>query len=319
MENYYNNFNLIKLLIKWKTHLIIIIIISVILAVIFSSPWFITPKFKSTAIVYPANISPYSEETETEQMLQLLQSMDIKDSIIKKFDLPKHYKIDSNYKYFYTTLLYEYSQNVSINKTPYESVEIEVLDKDPKIACDIVNSIIDFYNTMVRKMHNDKYTEVIKMYKSQLIDKRKRIDSLEVKLKNFSTKYGLIEYGSQSLEVTKGLLKTVYGSNAASINTKEVLKLKSNLQEKGGELITLTEMLVNENKEFSILNVEYEQVLRFYTDELTYANVVSKPFPADKKAYPTRWLIVVLSAMATLFLSIVVISIIENYKSFIKQ
>jgi capsular polysaccharide biosynthesis protein len=319
MENYYNNFDLIKLLIKWKIHLVIIVIISVILAIIFSSPWFITPKYKSSAIVYPANISPYSEETETEQMLQLLQSMDIKDSIIKKFDLPKHYKIDSSYKYFYSTLIYEYGQNVIINKTPYESVEIEVLDKDPRIACDMVNSIIDFYNIMVRKMHNDKYTEVIKMFKSQLINKRKRIDSLEVMLKDLSTKYGLIEYGSQSLEVTKGLLKTVYGSNAASINTKEVLKLKNNLQEKGGGLITLTEMLVNENKEFSILNVEYEQVLRFYTDELTYANVVSKPFPSDKKAYPIRWLIVVLSAMVTLFLSIVVILIIENYKSFIKQ
>ena len=319
MENYYNNFNLIKLLIKWKIHLVIIVIISVILAVIFSSPWFITPKYKSSAIVYPANISPYSEETETEQMLQLLQSMDIKDSIIKKFDLPKHYKIDSTYKYFYSTLLYEYGQNVIINKTPYESIEIEVLDKDPQIACEMVNSIIDFYNIMVRKMHNDKYAEVIKMFKSQLINKRKRIDSLEVMLKDLSTKYGLIEYGSQSPEVTKGLLKTVYGSNAASINTKEVLKLKNNLQEKGGGLITLTEMLVNENKEFSILNVEYEQVLRFYTDELTYANVVSKPFPADKKAYPVRWLIVVLSAMVTLFLSIVVILIIENYKSFIKQ
>ena len=62
MENYFNNTNLINLLIKYRLHLVIILIAAVVLGVVFSSPLFITPKFKSYAIVYPANISPYSEE-----------------------------------------------------------------------------------------------------------------------------------------------------------------------------------------------------------------------------------------------------------------
>ncbi len=87
-----------------------LIVLAGVLAAVFSSAWFITPMFKSYTIVYPANITPYSEESETEQMLQLLQSRDIKDSVIKEFDLAKHYEIDSSYKYFYTTLLYESSK-----------------------------------------------------------------------------------------------------------------------------------------------------------------------------------------------------------------
>ena len=100
MEKYFNNTNLINLLLKWRIHLIVILIAALVLAVTFSSPFFITPKFKSIAVIYPANVSPYSEESETEQMFQILQSQDIMDSVIIKFNLSEHYKIAKDYKYF---------------------------------------------------------------------------------------------------------------------------------------------------------------------------------------------------------------------------
>ena len=53
---------------KWQGF--IFWLLSAILAGVFSGPTFITPKFESHAIVYPANIEPYSDESETEQMLQ---------------------------------------------------------------------------------------------------------------------------------------------------------------------------------------------------------------------------------------------------------
>jgi len=90
MERYFNNTNLINLLLKWRIHLMVILAVALVLAVIFSSPFFITPKFKSVGVVYPANVSPYSEESETEQMFQILQSQDIMDSVITKYDLSKH-------------------------------------------------------------------------------------------------------------------------------------------------------------------------------------------------------------------------------------
>ena len=38
---------------------------------------------KSTAIVYPVNLSEYSEESYTEQMLEILNSGDIRDDLIE--------------------------------------------------------------------------------------------------------------------------------------------------------------------------------------------------------------------------------------------
>ncbi|MDZ7741391.1 MAG: hypothetical protein U5Q03_06505 [Bacteroidota bacterium] len=316
MEKYFDNRNLLRLLIKWRYHIATITILAGVFAVIFSSPWFITPLYKSYTVVYPSNITPYSEESETEQMLQLLQSKEIKDSVIKKFNLAGHYEIDSSYEYFYSTLLYEYSQHISIKKTPYESVEIEVMDKDPVIAMQIVNAIMDFYNKKVRKVHTEKWMEVVKLYNDQLILKKDYIDSLRNIMTELGMDYGLYEYESQSEEITKGFLGTFEGSGNSRINKKEVERLNENMKMKSGDLISTVELLRQEARTYADIKLDYEQARRFVTDKLTYANVITPPFPADKKSYPIRWLILVITMVATFFLTLIVILVIENYHVF---
>ena len=306
------------MLFKWKWHLGVILLASVILAAIFSSPFFITPKFKSFAVVYPANISEYSDESETEQMFQILQSQDIKDSLIKKFNLPEHYEIDPSYKYFRTAINYEYGQNVNINKTPYDAIRIEVLDKDPQVAADMVNAIIDFFNLKVRAMHRSKYYEVILMYENLLAQKQKNIDEIQDELIELSTEYGLLSYDQTSEQIMRGYLQTITGANKSNINMKEVNRLKENMEKYGGELIILVESLKLEVKTYATFKVEYEDTWRFYYADLTYSNVITSPFPSDKKASPIRWLIVALTAMVTFFFSLILVLIIENYRSYLK-
>ena len=314
MEKYFNNTNLINLLLKWRIHLMVILGVALVLAVIFSSPFFITPKFKSIAVIYPANVSPYSEESETEQMYQVLQSQDITDSVIAKFNLSEHYKISPDYKYYKTALYYEYSQNIKIEKTPYDAVSIEALDKDPEMACKIVEAIIDFYNQKVRVMHNAKYFEVMDMYKLLLAKKQEDIDSLKRALYNLSVESGLLGYDQSSEEIMRGYLRTVTSGAAGNINTSEVKRLKENMERKGGDLILITERIKHEANSYSAFKVEYEDALRFYQAKLTYCNVITRPFPADKKSYPVRCLIVAMTMILTFFFSIVVILMVENLR-----
>jgi capsular polysaccharide biosynthesis protein len=314
MEKYFNNTNLINLLLKWRIHLIVILALALVLAVIFSGPLFITPKFKSVAVIYPANVSPYSEESETEQMYQILQSQDITDSVINKFNLPEHYKISRNYKHFKTAIYYEFSQNIKIEKTPYDAVRIEALDKDPEMACNIVNAIIDFYNKKVRYMHNAKYYEVMDMYSQLLVKKEKDIDSLKTALYNLSVQSGLLGYDQSSEEIMRGYLRTVTTGAAANINSGEVKRLKENMEKVGGDLILLTESIKNEARAYTAFKVQYEDALRFYDAKLTYCNVITSPFPADKKSYPVRWLIVAMTFILTFFFAIVVILMVENLR-----
>ncbi len=313
MGIFFNSSELLSLINKWKIHLLVIVGLAAVLAVVFSGPTFITPLFKSTAVLYPANVESYSEESETEQMLQIFQSQDITDSIINKYKLDDHYEIDKDYKYYKTVLYYEYSEKVKIGKTPFESVLIEVLDKSPDTASQIVQSIINFYDKKVGRLHKTKYREVANMYRIQLMQKEESIDSLKNILRVLGEEYGIIEYNNQSQEIMEGYLGTFDG-NSSKINNKEVERLKSNMESHSGQLLEVIEMLQSEARSYVVVKLDYEMALRFLASDMTYSNIISSPFVSDKKEYPVRWIIVVVSVIAALVFSMLVIIIIENKK-----
>ena len=215
--------------------------------------------------------------------------------------------------------MWEYSQNVKIGKTPYEGVSIEVLDKDPQMASDMVNSIMDYYNKKVKQLHEIKFGEVVKMYERAINKKGNYIDSLENRFYELSAEYGLLDYTSQSREIARGYLKTIDGSGSSHINSKEVLRLKENIEKKGGEFIYLQYSLEQEAVRFSTLKMDYDQAVMDFDRQFSYTNIITKPFVADKKAYPVRWIIVVISAIASFFIAFLVILIIENYKGMAKH
>ncbi len=314
MENYFSNIHLMRIFVRWKWHLIIIASVAALFAFIFSGSFFIKPKFKSFALIYPSNIAPYSDESESEQMLQWLQSRDIRDSVIRKFDLPKHYKIDTNYRFFQSTMANLYNENVKINKTQWESIEIEVMDTDPAMADDMVLAIIEFCNKKIQNIHREKYFEVVLSIGRTLQVQKAQLDSVEKQLSNLRINYELIDYESQAREITRGYLRTVDGSNSTNINMKDVLRLKTNFEQKSGEMAILTQRRNDILRNYAEFELKYDQAFYDAQKEFTYTNVVTPPVVADKKTYPVRWLIVLYAMVASVFFSVVVISVIENRK-----
>ena len=99
-----NALELLNVANRWKWHLVIVAAIALVVSVIFSGPAFITPKYKSFAIVYPGNLVAYSTESHTEQMVQLLESSFIRDKVIAQFHLAERYKIDTTAETWQTEL-----------------------------------------------------------------------------------------------------------------------------------------------------------------------------------------------------------------------
>lgn len=307
MDNNFNNLSLVQLIYKWKWHIIVITLAAAVCGAIFSSSTFITPLYKSEAIAYPANISPYSDESETEQMLQIINSQSIIDSIVEKYDLWTDYKIDRNYQYAKTYLMLEYHDRIKISKTPYEAVSIVVNDKDPQVACDIAKDILYFYDQKVAQLHRDKVSEVVAMYEWQLTQKQRGIEELKSQLTELGTLYGVSDYTGQAREVTRGYIN---GSARAT-------ELKNNLELYGPATIDLETRIIAESNNYATIAMDYEQELRFFNSNLTYSNIVTEPYPADKKSYPVRWVVVALSGLAALLLTILVLFVIENRKKFV--
>jgi uncharacterized protein involved in exopolysaccharide biosynthesis len=309
-ENEFNTGSLYHLALKWRWHLIAIAIISGLASTIFSSGAFIEPKFKSTAVVYPVNIVPYSNESATEQLLQLFQSADVKNKIIEKFDLANHYGIGDNSKEPNSKLILEFNDNVAISKTEFESVNIEVLDKDPVKACAMVNEIISETNLKLRQLQREKSMEMHAMYANQLKLKQLEIDTLKAQISKLRTENNFIDIGSQAREVTRGIINSKNG---------EASRLSGKIQEIGAEFTSLNTRLDAALAYYTKIKGTYDDITGDLNKELTYTNVVTKPFVADTKAYPIRWIIVLSSIIASLFLGFIIISVSEGKKKNFKQ
>ena len=206
MNNYFDNTPLLQTISKWKWHIIIITVIAAILGAIFSGSQFITPLYKSEATIYPTHTESYSDETVTEQMLQVMQSQEIMDSVVEKFDLMKHYNIDKSYKYWKTALVGEYRTNVSISRTPYDAVIIKVYDKDPEIAYAMVYEIFDQYCKMYKRILKAQRKEQADFFHSTLEENEAFIDSLINRLSEIGQIHGVYEVPSQSREITRAFL-----------------------------------------------------------------------------------------------------------------
>lgn len=299
MSKYFNNLPLLKVILKWKWHICSVTALAIIAGAVFSGPRFITPKYKSEAIIYPNGLSEFSDETYTEQMLQVIESQEIIDSVVAIFNLMEHYDIDPNYKYAKTALLGEYHDRISISKTPYDAVKIKVLDKDPQMACDIANEIIRLYNVKFDNIHKTKKLEYVKMYENILTHKYSFIDSLKKELASIIGDNNMLNY----MYLSKGN-SIAYFSNSDNNNPQNI-----------SNAIALVELITTETEAYSEIKLEYENELLLAEGEMTYSNIVSRPFVADKKTTPVRWIIVALCGIAALLLSILTVVAIEDIKT----
>ena len=310
MEEYFDNKSIFLLINKWRLQILIITVITAIVSGL--ATYLVTPLYKSTAVLYPVNLATFSDENETEQMLQFLQSNDIKFKLIENLKLDKHYQIDKNDKLFNSYMFHELRKKIILNKTEYESVRIIVFDKDPNMAVNIINEIIKLYNKKVQAIHKYKYKELLDIKAKEMRNKSNEIDSLEKRINYLRNEYGLLDYKNQVKELTRNYFRL---SSTKSDKAQEAKILLDNFEKYGGEYKALDLTILNEIENLNVLKQEYEKVSSEYHKDITYANIIEEPFAADEISKPIRWVIILLSVVGVLILFIIVMAIVENIKT----
>ncbi|MDT8308611.1 MAG: Wzz/FepE/Etk N-terminal domain-containing protein [Bacteroidales bacterium] len=325
----FNSINFLLFLWKWRKVLIITVIVSGIAAAIFSGPAFITPLYKSEVILFPTStnsvskalmdetpgqkqdIMEFGEEAEAEQMLQILNSSVIRDKVIKKYDLMNHYDINPKSKYALTNLHKEYNSNITYKRTEFMGVQIKVMDKSPEIAANIANDIAEFLDStktaIQRQRSMQGFRIVEEEYKIMEEDIREAEDSLR-KLREL----GVHDYESQSEMINQQLAIEIALGRTANINRlKEQLDI---LAKYGGAYVSLRDALEHEKKNFAELKKSYKKAKVDAEAFISQKFVVDHAYVAEKKSYPVRWLIVVVSAFSAFVLAIIVLILIEQIK-----
>ncbi len=306
MESYFKNKNLFNLIYRWKFHLIIIMVVAGAIAVLFSSNIFIKPKFESKAVLYPFNVISLSEESETEQMLEVLQSSDIRFKIYEAFNLADHYGIAPDDPEYLATLNNRFDKNINFSKTPNEAIEITFMDTDPQLASDVVDSIIAFYDQKQLQLNKVKSKEQVNIYSRRVSTKMAEIDSLGDVLKKFRKENDLLHYDIQVEQYTEAI------TNGRSLS--QARKNLGSWKELGGDFLKTDSLLWNAMEDHHDLKIKLETFVMDTSKEITYAHVVAEPFPADKKAYPIRWVIILFSVLGAFIAGLFILVLIDKAK-----
>ncbi|MGE4290075.1 MAG: Wzz/FepE/Etk N-terminal domain-containing protein [Salinivirgaceae bacterium] len=302
-------------------------IVSIIVALL------IPVKFKSEVILFPAAASSVShdllssniskkeilrlgEDEEVEQLLQVLQSDEIRDRIIEKYDLMNHYQIDSTSKYPFTALHKEFSENISFTPTKFMSVRITVMDTDPKMAAGIANDISNLVDTIRNKMQTERAYEALHLVEKEYFTQRDQIQQLEDSL-NVLRSFGVVDYESQAEVLTDAYGQAIIqGKNEAARKLEAKLNV---LAKYGGAYVSIRDYLEFEKKQLSNLKAKYAEALVDATQNLPTKFVVNKAVEAEKKSYPTRWLIVVLSTFSAFILTVLLMVVSDTLLKRLKE
>lgn len=313
MEQSNFTFGMLVDIIRKRFKLLIIVgVVAVIGSAIFSGPTFITPKYKSQAIVYPINLYAYGMESLTEQMIQLFESSAVRDSLIHKYNLADVYELEPDKPGFKHDLYLEYDDHVMVSRTNYESVRLEVYDQDPERAQEMVNEMIKQMNIKARTLERNRALERLEVIRGQLDYQQFVLDSINGVLGELRLESGLLDYEIQTERVTEGYMKMLSQPNVSKAKLDEVRVMLDNLSNKGGLFMSLTEMSRKGQEHYNNLFIQYQDILRDVNQDLSFTNVIAAPEVADKKALPIRWLIVLSATISALLVTLVVLLLFEK-------
>lgn len=330
-DRVFDSTNLIVYLFNWRKPLIIVSLVAAVLAAIFSGPTFIKPKFESTVTVFPSttnslskallpqkfasrgqDILEFGKEEEAEQLLQILNSDEIRDSIINKFNLLEHYEIDSDGKYVMTELYKTFASNISFRRTEYMSVEINVLDTDPQMAADIANDIVRLLDKVKNRIQRERAMQGLRIIEGEYLALRKELNVLEDSLTLLRYK-GVHDYEAQSSVLNEQLATAmIEGKNSAVRSIEQKL---DTLAKYGGTYVSIRDDLVYLKEEVVKLKTAYDQAKVDVEQSLPATFKVNNAYPAEKKTYPIRWLVVALSMLGAFTLTLIAILIWDTIRS----
>jgi uncharacterized protein involved in exopolysaccharide biosynthesis len=269
--------------------------------------FFIKPLYKSYAVVYPVNMSPSSEESSTEQLLQWFNSEEVKSSVAAKFDLYNHYDINPNGEKHDTYFNLRYKELVSINSTLYESIEISVKDTDPKLAKEIVNGIIEATNELIMSVRKERLKEYIENNEKEMAISGRKIDSLKFMINSIRKEYNIIDFQYQSKYISKELAKS---PNLSEYNSKTA----EGLQVQRTELERLRDVINAQINTYNGFRNEIDKHHLDYANKISFTNVVSKATLPDSKCYPIRSLMAIIVSLSTLLVACIVILFLNTNK-----
>lgn len=328
----FNSLNLVYFLWLKRKPLIIISIVAALASAGISLT--IEDKYQSQVVLFPAqsnsisksllrtrttgkeDVLAFGEDEEAEQLLQFLNSDDIMNRVIQKYDLMNHYRIKEDQKFPYTKLIKKYNNNISFNRTKFGSVEITVLDHNADTAALIANDIAALVDSVKNRVQKVRAQRALEIVEAEYFSLRDQIREMEDSLTKIRT-LGVHDYESQAEAFNTSLAQAISTGNNRAV---ELLQGKFDvLSLYGSAYISITNKMDYDLENLSELEMKYKNAKVDAEEALPHTFVVNSAVAAERKTYPVRSLIVVLSTFSAFLFSFILFIVIDNIKRFRAQ
>jgi uncharacterized protein involved in exopolysaccharide biosynthesis len=252
----------------------------------------------------------FGEEDQLERILQVLHSDDIRDQIINQYNLMEHYEIDPEGSFPMTKLFGEYSSNIKFKRTEYNSIVIEVMDKDPQMAADIANHIAAQIDSTMNRMKRDRALKAFLLVEKEYLNSARRARELNDSL-DLLNKKGIVTYDAQFERLTEAYGKAIAENNDRAVRTIED-KMKE-LQHYTAPFVYYWNMWSNEAIRLRDLTAKYIEAKAETELTLSHVFVLDRAYKAEKKAYPKKSIIVMVATVATFILAVIAYLFVESF------
>lgn len=322
--------NLLILLYKWRKPLIIISAAAAIVSAAVSL--IIKEKYQSTVVMFATqqhsfgeqlleqikkeDVLAYGEEEDAERLLQLINSDQIRNKIIEKYNLWEVYEIQREERGANTLIGKEYNDNVTARLTKFGSIEVSVLDEKPERARDMANDIAAYADTVANKMRTDRAMQAYHYAEASLKGLQAELKVMEDSMRVLQ-EMGVYSYVDQIAALTEQ-----YGTALAEGHPDRAQKIKEQmdfLSKYGTAYNKLYAQLEEGYQKLGILTKRFDLMKIDVDTNLPSKFVVDQAAAADKKSYPIRWLIVAMSTASAFVFGVIFLLILDNIQRLRQQ
>lgn len=290
---------------------------------------FLMPKqYKSTAIVFPArqfsvsklvveanagNQEDYmtmGDADDCEKLMQILNSDDLKMRVANAFNLWKRWKLkDTTFAYHYLKL--KWDEQVTIKRTEYNSIKIEVYDYTANGAAQLANGISDYCDTLRFYMNREISGEVLRIVKGEYENTLARMKELEDSL-DVLRSMGVLHYKEQVKAYSKSYARAIEKNDVPAMRRLEA-KLDT-LKKFGGAYQNIHDNLEKYGAKYPDIKMKYDEALVNYNSLMPLKFVVEKARPNEFKARPRRMMFIAIAVVAANLMGLFMLLLRERFK-----
>lgn len=348
----------IAVLYKWRKQ-ILLLLASVVVVTALISFTFLYTYYKSTTIFYVNSTDVFKPEqmfgtsnkdmdyigtsNDIDRVLSIAESEPLKDFLIKKFDLYKHYDVDSAKLKAPFRVLEELEDRYKVKKTKLDAIELSVEDVDRKWAAEIANAAREKIDEMAQQMIKQSQFNLVNAYKKNIFDRDKSLSQLGDSLRILRQSTGVIDPDKQ----TESMMSTALQAENNFIRTQAKYNTLKNNKDVSRDSIAMTEATMRGYEEETKRNKEmvskynegynkvslikelfekerdqkakdmqrYIQLETTYNTSISALNVIEAAKVPVVKSRPNRILLIASAGLATLLFSVIGVLLFDRYKS----